>query len=421
MATPEKILQLVAQFEKDSAGYREGTYNETQLRIEFLNPFFKALGWDMDNSDRLSLDAREVLHEYSLKIEGRSKAPDYCFRAGGSDKFFVEAKKPAVNLDSDPRPAFQTRVYGWNRGLAFCILTDFEEFAVYDCRSTPARHESAQTARIFYCRYPEYDAQWEKITGWFGREAVHGGSLETQAAQTAKKGAVAFDAHFLKHIEGWRQNLADNIALRNDVLRLTHSDLNYAVQMTIDRILFLRMCEDRDLEPFEQLNKLREVKNIYGELRDIFHLADNRYNSGLFHFGDYKGRGGFADKLTPRLQIDDKVLSDIIYEMYAPSPYDFRIMSPEILGQVYEQFLGKVIRLDGAKAVVEEKPEVRKAGGVYYTPSYIVQYIVRETVGKMCWGKTPKQIETLRVLDPACGSGSFLLGAYNLYFNSRVV
>jgi len=119
--------------------------------------------------------------------------------------------------------------------------------------------------------------------------------------------------------------------------------------------------------------------------------------------------------MTLKLIINDKVLKDLIKHIYYPeSPYEFSVLRPEILGNVYEQFLGKVIRLtEGHRAKVEEKPEVKKAGGVYYTPEYIVEYIVKNTVGKLCEGKTPKQIGNLHFLDPACGSGSFLLGAYS--------
>ncbi|MBK8782076.1 MAG: N-6 DNA methylase [Anaerolineales bacterium] len=113
--------------------------------------------------------------------------------------------------------------------------------------------------------------------------------------------------------------------------------------------------------------------------------------------------------MTLNLNVDDKVLQDILKNLYYPeSPYVFREIPADILGQVYERFLGKVIRLTaGHQAKVEEKPEVRKAGGVYYTPTYIVNYIVLNTVGKLLEGKTPKDAEKLRILDPACGSGTF--------------
>jgi len=178
------------------------------------------------------------------------------------------------------------------------------------------------------------------------------------------------------------------------------------VQKIIDRIIFLRICEDRGIEPYGQLQSAAESTGVYLDLLNRFRLAESKYNSGIFDFG--------ADAVTPRLKIDDKVLKAIIESLYYPkSPYEFSVLGVEILGNVYEQFLGKVIRLTaGHQAKVETKPEVKKAGGVYYTPQYIVDYIVRNTVGKLVAGKTPGEIAEIKILDPACGSGSFLIGAY---------
>ncbi|MDP2154724.1 MAG: TaqI-like C-terminal specificity domain-containing protein, partial [Sulfuricella sp.] len=183
---------------------------------------------------------------------------------------------------------------------------------------------------------------------------------------------------------------------------------------TIDRIIFLRIAEDRGLEPYGRLQALANGANVYDRLKQLFHQADDRYNSGLFHFRAEKERLEAPDGLTLSLALDDKPLKEIFKNLYYPdSPYEFSVLPADILGQVYEQFLGKVIRLTaGNRAVVEDKPEVKKAGGVFYTPTYIVDYIVRNTVGKLVEGKTPKQAENLKILDPACGSGSFLIGAY---------
>lgn len=190
--------------------------------------------------------------------------------------------------------------------------------------------------------------------------------------------------------------------------------LNYAVQITIDRIIFLRICEDRGIEPDEQLNDIASGRNVYENLCQLFQHADIRYNSGLFHFSKEKNQSSTTDSLTLGLKIDDQVLKKILKNLYYPeSPYVFRVISSDILGQVYERFLGKVIQLTAShQAKVEEKPEVRKAGGVYYTPTYIVDYIVKNTVGQLLKDKKPKDVVRLKVLDPACGSGSFALGAY---------
>ena len=168
------------------------------------------------------------------------------------------------------------------------------------------------------------------------------------------------------------------------------------------------MAEDRKIEEYKTLERISEKENIYASLLQLFSKADARYNSGLFDFSKN------GDRITTSISIDDKVLRPILSGLYFPkSPYEFSVLPAETLGNIYEQFLGKVIRLtDGHRAKVEEKPEVKKAGGVYYTPAYIVDYIVKNTVGEAVKGKSPKELKGFRVLDMACGSGSFLLGAY---------
>ncbi len=227
-----------------------------------------------------------------------------------------------------------------------------------------------------------------------------------------KDGTAEVVKMFLAAMETWRDMLAQDIPLRNP--GISERDLNFAVQRTIDRTVFLRICEERGIEPYGVLQAVANGPNVYRRLGELFQRADQRYNSGLFHFSPERDRTEPPDELTLALEIDDKPLRDIIESLYYPeSPYEFSVLPTEILGQVYEQFLGKVIRLTkGHQAKVEEKPEVRKAGGVYYTPAYVVDYIVEQTVGKLLEGKNPAHAAKLRVLDPACGSGSFLIGAY---------
>jgi len=441
---PQAILDLVARFERNREAYRSGQYNEEQARHEFVAPFFKALGWDVDNERGYSEAYKDVIHEESIKIGSATEAPDYTFRIGGTRKFFVEAKKPSVNLKEDISPAYQLRRYAWSARLPLSILTDFEEFAVYDCRLKPDKADKASTARVMYLDCSQYPQHWEEVAGIFSREEVLKGSFDRYVESSkAKKGTAEVDDAFLESMGQWREALARNFALRNPELGVR--ELNEAVQRTIDRIIFLRICEDRGVEVYGRLMALLNGEQTYARLLELYRQADERYNSGLFHFRPEKGRPEEPDTLTPSLTLDDKVLREIIKNLYYPdSPYEFSVIGADILGQVYEQFLGKVIRLTaGHQAKVEEKPEVRKAGGVYYTPTYIVDYIVQNTVGKLLEGKTPRQVAgeggaggrgkgghraggyaegghaegghagpPLRILDPACGSGSFLLGAY---------
>ena len=456
---PAIVHKLVETFEQNLDSYRS-TKNETELRREFLDKFFTALGWDVSNEKAYDEAGKEVVHEFSVEISGQQKKADYAFRVGRGDKFdfLVEAKKPSVKIEASQDAAFQIRRYGWSAKLPINILTDFEHFAVYDCRAKPSYEDKASFGRILLIHYKEYVERWDEIASIFSPEAVRQGSFAKYAEGIkGKKGTADVDDAFLQEIERWRELLAKNIALRNEEIDI--AGLNYAVQMTIDRIVFLRICEERGIEAENQLLDIANSDDAYRELGELFKRADTKYNSGLFHFKKEKEQASRADDLTLELEIDDKVLKDIISNLYYPkSPYAFLYIPADILGQVYERFLGKVIRLTaGHQAKVEEKPEVRKAGGVYYTPTYIVDYIVKNTVGKLVEGEgrltakstksakdlknlsglsalsgskglSPADVAKLKIVDPACGSGTFLLGAYqflldwhlNWYMNDDV-
>ncbi len=409
---PDVVKRLVERFDQQSDQIRSPEYNETLVRIDFINPLMRELGWDIDNSAGHAEQYREVVHEDHVKVAGQTKAPDYSFRVGGQRKFFLEAKKPAVNIKKNWEPAYQLRRYGWSAKLACSLLTDFEEFAIYDCRKKPKQFDKPSVARRDYFRYTEYEDRWDFLSGTFSKEAVLKGEFDRYIESKKGRGGEEFDDEFLAEIEEWRKSIASNLALRND--SLDEKSLNFAVQRIIDRIIFLRIAEDRGTEPIGQLQSLLNGDKTYDRLKVFFRAADARYNSGLFHFDQEKGRDEAPDTLTPSLVVTDKTIKGIVKALYYPeSPYEFTMVSADILGSVYERFLGKVITLTkGHRAKIEEKPEVRKAGGVYYTPTYIVDYIVKNTIGKLLENKTPKQAAKIKVLDPACGSGSFLIGAY---------
>ena len=378
------------------------------------------MGWDIRNEQGYSEQYREVVREDKVTIGGKVKAPDYVFRIGGLRKFFVEAKKPSVNIKDELEPAFQVRRYGYTAKLPLCILTDFEEFAVYDTRIKPSPSDKPSAARIFYCTFVEYHKHFDFIFNTFSKEAILKGSFDTYIEENKnKKGTSEVDKELLKLVEGWRTDIAKNIALRNPSLDIYH--LNTAVQKIIDRIIFLRIAEDKEMEEYGLLQKITKGGAVYQKLQSIFDKANTKYNSGLFTPHDW----------LRSLTIDDAVLSSIINGLYYPEcPYEFSILPVEILGNIYEQFLGKIItfRNIGGRvssdrtntrhtAIIEEKPEVKKAGGVYYTPQYIVRYIVENTLGVKIKGQSPDAVAKLKVVDPACGSGSFLVEAYQQLLN----
>jgi len=400
----KKISELVERFTDQYDSYKKSDYNETLTRRDFIDPFFKVLGWDIDNEQGYAEAYREVIHEDRVKVSGATKAPDYSFRlVGGKRLFFVEAKKPSVFVKDEIPPAYQIRRYGWSAKLPISIITDFEEFSIYDCTKKPNPTDKASTARIKYLTFRDYLKEFDFIWETFSKERVLKGSFDKFVqTDTYKKGTATVDKEFLQSLDSWRTYLATSIAINNK--NLDEDEINFTVQQTIDRIIFLRIAEDRKVEPYGNLKHALQGDH-YKNLFELFQKADEKYNSGIFDFS--------KDKISEGLKIDNKVIKNIITDLYFPSPYAFDAMPVEILGTAYEQFLGKVIRITPAHhAKIEEKPEVRKAGGVYYTPQYVVDYIVKNTVGKLIDGKTPKEISKIKIVDPACGSGSFLLGAY---------
>ncbi|MDR1486311.1 MAG: N-6 DNA methylase [Planctomycetaceae bacterium] len=213
---------------------------------------------------------------------------------------------------------------------------------------------------------------------------------------------------FLRVLEGWRISLAESICQLNR--KLNDAEINFVVSQIINRIIFLRIAESRGIEPYNCLKKVLVRGNFYTNLFKLFINAGKKYQLTLFDFT--------SDKISATISIEDQIIQMIINDLYCPNRNDFFSMPIDILGSVYEKFLGKVIRLTaGHRVKVEAKPEVRKAGGVFYTPQYIVDYIVQNTVGVLINNKTPDEISAMTIVDPACGSGSFLVGAYQFLLN----
>lgn len=403
---PDTLRAKIAQFEAERTKYTSAGYKEYELRADFLDYLIEALGWDVHNKNGSVYDEREVIRESSTTIDGRLRAPDYALLVSGTPRAYVEAKKPSENIAANRDHALQIRRYCWSGGLPYGLLTDFEEYAIYDCRAIPGSEDSHLVGRVAYFTMDELDEYWPVLAATFGRSAVLDGGLESIAA-TAKppRGTRTVDVEFLDEIRSWRKALAVDIAAQN--VDLDSVEVSASVQTLIDRIIFLRNVEARGLEAFESLKLATTgAPGVYERLLKLFHRADDRYNSGLFHFEA-------VNDPSEQLTVDDSILTTIISRLYYPEPYEFAAMPADILGRIYEQFLGEEITVtEDRQALVELKLEHRRSGGVYYTPSPIVEYIVEETVGPLLKGRTPNEVEKMAILDPACGSGSFLIVAY---------
>jgi len=458
----KELNRLVGIFERNLAELKSADYVEAKLREDFLNPFFRALGWDMENQAGLIQSKREVEIESRTQIQGRQKRADYLFRADGRDRFVCEAKKPAEELHS--QHAFQAKRYAWNKDLPVAILTDFEEFKIYIVGGRPHLDEP-QVGEWKSWHFKQYPIIAQELWNLFARDRVAAGSIdqliESLPKQPIGKGKTrqqwlikpdrsrSLDVEFLNLLDEARRELASDLIRHNDRDDLLEgTKLNESIQRILDRILFLRICEDRDIDTGIRLDsivdtwrrnfdkdegrrahqkplELREEPPAYSGYSGICAPKDSLWRSIVRHFRALDRRPAshvpyfngnlFKPNFCEELVVSDEWLAGFIADLSdEESPYLFNYIPVEILGTIYERFLGKIVRPQGKGATIEEKPEVRKAGGVYYTPRYIVQYIVGQTLGKLLENQNPEASLKLHVLDPACGSGSFLLRAFEV-------
>ena len=181
----------------------------------------------------------------------------------------------------------------------------------------------------------------------------------------------------------------------------------------VDRLVFIRVCEDRGILDYGTLrgilNRASDQRlDFYPLLTTEFRDLDAKFNGYLFK----------VHSLSEQLTVPADLLAEFIRSLYPPEgPYRFDAIGDDLLGIIYERFLGSTITVKKNIVEAEEKPEVRHAGGVYYTPRFVVDTIVRRVVGPKVQGKTPLEILDVKILDPACGSGSFLIAALQYLYD----
>ncbi|MFT3932803.1 MAG: N-6 DNA methylase [Chitinophagaceae bacterium] len=399
-----QLTALVTSFRQRRNQLKADTYKETPLRVDYINPFLKSLGWDVDNIAAKDQFQRDVEQEETIDVTVAGtvtrKNPDYTLNIQGSKKLFIEAKKVSVDIEKSKSAAFQTRRYGWNAHLGISILTNFDKLIIYDCRYIPVATDEASVARYKVFDFEDFITEFDSLYELLAFPSVSSGSVETFFS-LHQHNLTTFDDYFLKQIEQWRVRLATNIVQQNN--GFNDDDINFLVQRLLNRIVFLRICEDRDIEKYELL---KNIKN-YDGLKLVFQQSDKTYNSGLFDF--------IEDNFSMNIILQSTVLVEIFKELYYPdSPYDFSVVDPAILSQIYERYLGSKITI-GAQNKIEiiEEPEVAASDGVVPTPKLIVSNIVKETLAGLLENKTVQQIENIKIGDICCGSGTFLISVYD--------
>ncbi len=386
----QEIRKLVEKYNKIVEEKRVSKYNEEMTKKDFILPLFRALGWNIE-------DSNEVTAEETIS----RKRVDYGFRINGIPKFFLEAKAIKENLDN-PKFIEQAINYAWHKGCTWAVLTDFESVKIFNAEwktTNPLQsHLKTIPCQEFLDRFNEL---------WLlSKESFEQGLIDKEAEKWGKKTRkISVDKQLLADFTRFRELLSKNIIKQNQSKNLTEEELDEAVQRLLDRLIFIRNCEDRDMEE-KKLWEAKNEPNIPSELSAVFDYFDDQYNSKIF-----------TKHLCDSLEIEKEVLHEIIEGLYYTKDksvsYDFSAIEADVLGNIYEQYLGHILKKSEKRAKLTENHAHRKEQGIYYTPTYIVDYIVRNTLGELLKNKKVNP-EKIRVLDPACGSGSFLIKAFDI-------
>jgi len=395
----QRISDLVAKYNEIVSGKREKNYSEEDTIKDLILPLFEALGWD-------TYDKNEVSAQDHIKGSGR---PDYNFRINGITQFYLEAKKLSVDLD-DPDFAKQAIKYSWNKGVTYAILTNFRGIKVFNAQRI--EKTSLMDKMVFEIPFDKYLDDLETL--WLlSKESLKNKELDAFAEKHGKKERSVQVSTVIKKlnedIQWCRERLTESFRICNKEKNIPKDLLDEGVQKLLDRLIFLRVAEDREVEPNILKNLLREAKNTPGHtpfeaMTAKFRELDIDYDSDLFTSHTFE-----------KWIIWDGGLEEVVKKLYGKIgyyEYNFRDMPADVLGTVYENYLN--YKLSQSKKGIDVKKDVkkRKEQGIYYTPPFVVDYIVKNALRPVLDNcHNIGDLKKIKVLDPACGSGSFLVKA----------
>jgi adenine-specific DNA-methyltransferase len=404
----EKIKKLIEKYEGLSE-LEKRKYNEQQTKDHFIRPLFEALGWDFES---------EV---WSEKDVLGKKRVDYAFVLNGINKFLVEAKPLKVDLEIEIH-AKQAINYAWNKGVNWAVLTDFEGIKVFNAQG---QSRLLIDKLVFDIPYAEYLTDFDRL--WLlSKESFKENKLEEYAIRHGKKlKKLTVNEKLFGDLKIAREKLTESLKRWNE--GLSQELLEEGVQRVLDRLVFIRVLEDRGLEDSILRPLIREWdanhrgKQLFQMLIQKFRELDDIYNSSIFLKHTCEEWEEYDDTMK---NVIDLLYGSSIYE------YNFKEIPADILGGVYESYLGyiarnhikagkpksgKLFETEGKQEIKEKSRQKRKEQGIYYTPKYIVDYIVQNTLGKkLAEIDNINDLKKIKVLDPACGSGSFLTAALKL-------
>lgn len=393
-----KIQELVSKYEQVKLSGRIDKYSEQDTKDSFIRPMFEALGWDFD-------DREEVSKEEFVNSAGRV---DYGIYLNNQPKLFIEAKKLGADIHK-PEFAEQAIRYCFNSVVTWAVLTDFESLKVFNAQNVSENLSNKLYFEIPYTQYVErFDQIWQ-----LSKESFETGLIDKEAMKVGKlQQKITVTEQLAKDLNEIRDLLTHNLHSWNP--GVSPSDLDEGVQKLLDRLIFLRVAEDRGIEEPILKQLIRDYKNtsagkkhLYESMIAKFRELDDIYNSGLFSqhpFEKWEEYSGATEKAI-----------DILYGKSGYYEYDFKFIPSDVLGQVYENYLGHLLSKSRKGLTLDVSAKKRKEQGIYYTPSYIEDYIVEQAL-KPVLDKchSVAELKSIKVLDPACGSGSFLIKAMEM-------
>ncbi|MEI6856189.1 Eco57I restriction-modification methylase domain-containing protein [Psychrilyobacter sp.] len=392
-----KIKELVKQFQDNMIYVKKPEYNETSLRQHYLDKLFENLGWDIANNNKVNPEIQEVILE---PYDKKYKRPDYAFTFNGIKKFFLEAKKPSVSIINNKKVIFQAKSYGWSANHPIVVISNFETLIIYDTTSPPKIDDHYKNGVLYEYNYLEYEEKWDEIHSLLSRGSIFSGEFDTKFSNNKDNLKLySIDKYFLTEINNWRLKLGKYLYEEKKYNTLK---INESIQKFINQIIFLRFCEDRNLNTYHSTmqNFSENKEKLKEQLKLLFIAADFKYNSGLFD-----GKNIIFD-------LSNEIIFDIVNKLYYPnSPYMFDAIDSNILGDIYELFLSEKIELVDNKIILAKKDEdINKS--IVTTPQEIVKYMVETSLEEKIDNKNFNEILNLNIADIACGSGIFLVAVY---------
>jgi len=388
-----EIEKLITNFKNMPTAQRKGL-NEMQTRLGYILPMFKALGWDTSN-----------INEVSPEEKVSRGWVDFSFRVGNVPRFFLETKRANEDLN-DPRWVQQAIDYAWTKSVTWALLSDFEGLRVFNAEwkeSDPFR------AQFFEFGLDDYLKDFERLW-WLSKQETISRRLDIEAEKVGRKiKRLPVSQNLFDDLKRWRENLFKNYKAFN--LGYSAAQIDESVLRLLNRLIFIRTAEDREVEEnrlqslVRVLKDKKQIQTLDRELASLFRELDGVYNSELF-----------ARHFSEELQIPPTELQEIINGLYEKNytRYNFNALEADVLGTAYEQYLGHIVAEGETETHVEEKRTKRKSQGIYYTPTFVTKYIVQQTVGKYLDDNGYNPSKPPRVLDMACGSGSFLIEAFDV-------